>query len=125
MLSLWLPIVLSAVGVFIASSVVHMVLPYHRSDYDKLEKEDEVMQALRTEVAVYPEIALRELIANALIHQDFSVTGAGHHGPEMVSQESKILGLEVPAVVHRRTQQSLCTNNIEQPADNALFWCYR
>lgn len=38
----------------------------------------EVMrQSLREEVAVYPEIALRELIANALIHQDFTVTGAG------------------------------------------------
>lgn len=36
-----------------------------------------IQQALRTDVAVYPEIALRELIANALIHQDFSVTGAG------------------------------------------------
>lgn len=36
-----------------------------------------IQQALRTEVSVYPEIALRELIANALIHQDFTVTGAG------------------------------------------------
>lgn len=36
-----------------------------------------IRQSLRAEVNVYPEIALRELIANALIHQDFSVTGAG------------------------------------------------
>lgn len=36
-----------------------------------------IQQSLRAEVNVYPEIALRELIANALIHQDFSVTGAG------------------------------------------------
>lgn len=36
-----------------------------------------IKQALRDEVNVYPEIALRELIANTLIHQDFSVTGAG------------------------------------------------
>lgn len=36
-----------------------------------------IQQSLRTEVNVYPEIALRELIANALIHQDFSVTGSG------------------------------------------------
>lgn len=36
-----------------------------------------IRQSLRVEVNVYPEIALRELIANALIHQDFSVTGAG------------------------------------------------
>lgn len=36
-----------------------------------------IKQSLRTEVSLYPEIALRELIANALIHQDFTVTGAG------------------------------------------------
>lgn len=36
-----------------------------------------IKQALRREVSIYPEIALRELIANMLIHQDFSVTGAG------------------------------------------------
>lgn len=36
-----------------------------------------IQQSLRAEVSVYPEIALRELIANALIHQNFSVSGAG------------------------------------------------
>lgn len=36
-----------------------------------------IREALRAEVSVYPEIALRELIANALIHQDFTITGAG------------------------------------------------
>lgn len=36
-----------------------------------------IQQSLREQVSVYPEIALRELIANALIHQDFSVSGAG------------------------------------------------
>lgn len=36
-----------------------------------------IQQSLRQEVSVYPEIALRELIANALIHQDFSISGAG------------------------------------------------
>ena len=46
-LSLWLPIVLSAVVVFIASSLVHMVLPWHRSDYGKLPDEDGVQSALR------------------------------------------------------------------------------
>lgn len=34
-------------------------------------------QALRTDVRMYPEIAIRELVANALIHQDFSLTGTG------------------------------------------------
>ncbi len=36
-----------------------------------------IKNALRTETTVYPEIALRELIANALIHQDFTIRGAG------------------------------------------------
>jgi hypothetical protein len=46
-LSLWLPIVLSAVFVFIVSSVIHMVLTYHRSDFAPLPDEDAVMDALR------------------------------------------------------------------------------
>jgi ATP-dependent DNA helicase RecG len=36
-----------------------------------------IQQALRAQVSVYPEIALRELIANALIHQDFTISGTG------------------------------------------------
>ena len=36
-----------------------------------------IQQSLRTEVCIYPEIALRELVANTLIHQDFSITGSG------------------------------------------------
>ncbi len=34
-------------------------------------------QALRKAVPVYPELAIRELVANALIHQDLSITGSG------------------------------------------------
>lgn len=45
--ALWLPIVLSAVIVFLASSIMHMVLPYHRSDYSQLPDEDKVRAALR------------------------------------------------------------------------------
>ena len=32
---------------------------------------------MRRTVPEFPEPAVRELVANALIHQDFSVTGAG------------------------------------------------
>ncbi|WP_157623134.1 hypothetical protein [Solimonas soli] len=45
--SLWLPILVSAVGVFIASSLVHMVFKWHNADYRKLPNEDEVAAALR------------------------------------------------------------------------------
>jgi hypothetical protein len=46
-LSLAVPILLSAAIVFAASSIVHMVLPYHRNDLGKLPKEDEALDALR------------------------------------------------------------------------------
>jgi len=46
--ALWLPIVLSAVIVFVASSIMHMVLPYHQSDCHRLPDEDKLMAALRT-----------------------------------------------------------------------------
>jgi len=36
-----------------------------------------IQQALRRTVPMYPELAIRELVANALIHQDFFITGAG------------------------------------------------
>ena len=42
---------------------------------DKLPRNEAIKDAIRKEVTLYPEIAIRELIANALIHQDFSVTG--------------------------------------------------
>src|SRR5690606_17539728 len=47
LLDLALPIGLSAVFVFVASSVIHMVLRYHNPDYRKLPTEDEVGEALR------------------------------------------------------------------------------
>lgn len=43
----------------------------------QLPQSEIIEQALRVKRTVYPEVALREIIANALIHQDFSVTGAG------------------------------------------------
>src|ERR1700745_868440 len=45
---LWLPILLSAVIVFFASFVMHMLLPYHRGDYRKLPEEDNLLTALRS-----------------------------------------------------------------------------
>ena len=42
-----------------------------------LPQSEVIEQALRRKRTVYPEIALREIIANALIHQDFSISGAG------------------------------------------------
>ena len=45
--ALWLPIVLSAVLVFVASSIIHMLSPWHKSDYPKLANQDQVMDALR------------------------------------------------------------------------------
>ncbi|MFN8008531.1 MAG: hypothetical protein U0V70_16220 [Terriglobia bacterium] len=45
--SLLVPIVLSAVIVFLASFIIHMVLPFHRKDLRKFPKEDELMEVLR------------------------------------------------------------------------------
>lgn len=45
--SLWLPIVLGAVLVFITSSLVHMVFKWHHSHYFRFSNEDEVRAAIR------------------------------------------------------------------------------
>ncbi len=44
---LWLPILLSSVVVFIVSAFIHMISPWHKSDYPRLEKQDDIMNALR------------------------------------------------------------------------------
>jgi hypothetical protein len=46
-LSLVIPIALSAVFVFIASSVIHMATPWHKNDLKKFPNEDAVLSALR------------------------------------------------------------------------------
>jgi len=44
---LWLPILLSAVFVFLVSSLIHMVLPWHKNDYPKAPNEEKILDALR------------------------------------------------------------------------------
>lgn len=45
--ALWLPILATAVGVFVASSLIHMVFKWHNSEYRPLPDEDAVAAALR------------------------------------------------------------------------------
>jgi hypothetical protein len=46
-MSLWLPILLSAVCTFIISSIIHMVLGYHANDFKSLPSEKAVLDDLR------------------------------------------------------------------------------
>jgi hypothetical protein len=45
---LWIPIIVSAVLVFIASSLIHMVFKWHNSEYRKLPNEDAVRTVMRS-----------------------------------------------------------------------------
>ena len=45
--ALWLPILVSAVFVFIVSSVIHMALPWHKDEYPKVPDEDKLRNALK------------------------------------------------------------------------------
>jgi hypothetical protein len=45
--ALWLPILVASVFVFLASSIIHMASPWHKSDYPGVPNEDRVMEALR------------------------------------------------------------------------------
>jgi predicted HTH transcriptional regulator len=64
---------------------------------DQLPQNEQIGQALRSEVRMYPEIAVRELIANALIHQDFNVIGAGPM-VEIFSDRMEISNPGVPLI---------------------------
>ena len=47
-LSLWLPVLLSAILVFVASSVIHMLLSYHAGDARPVPDQEKVMDTLRS-----------------------------------------------------------------------------
>lgn len=68
---------------------------------DQLPHNELIEQAVRKEVPMYPEIAIRELVANMLIHQDFSVTGAGPM-VEIFSDRIEITNPGTPLIDVRR-----------------------
>lgn len=45
--ALWMPIIVAAVLVFIASSIIHMAPLWHRSEFPKAPNEDRILDALR------------------------------------------------------------------------------
>lgn len=47
--ALWLPILLSAVFVFVVSSILHMAVPHHKADHKPLPGEANIMAAMRAE----------------------------------------------------------------------------
>lgn len=47
LIALWFPILLSAVAIFFVSSIMHMLLPYHQSDYQRLPDEEKVLAGMR------------------------------------------------------------------------------
>ena len=47
-LSLLLPVVVAAAVVFVLSSIVHMAMPWHKSDYGNVPSDDAAMAAIRS-----------------------------------------------------------------------------
>jgi len=44
--ALWMPVLVSSVIVFLASWVLHMLLPFHRSDFEKLPGEERISEVM-------------------------------------------------------------------------------
>jgi len=66
----------------------------------QLPANEEIGKALRTDLRMYPEIAIRELVANALIHQDFAEKGFPM--VEIFSDRIEISNSGVPLVTPER-----------------------
>jgi hypothetical protein len=82
-LSLWAPILLAAVLVFVASSIIHMVLGYHRTDFGRLPKEAEMLEALRR-FSLPPGDYVAPHAASMKAMQDSAFLDARNKGPVML-----------------------------------------
>jgi ATP-dependent DNA helicase RecG len=80
----------------------------------QLPANEEIGKALRTETTMYPEIAIRELAANALIHQDFSEKGFPMI--EIFSDRIEISNSGIPLVTPERFIDAYLSRN-EKLAD--------
>jgi hypothetical protein len=82
-ISLWLPILLSAVVVFVISSLVHMVFNWHASDYRTFSNEDAVREALRASNAapgryVFPHCKEMKDMASEAMQRKYREGPVGH-----------------------------------------------
>jgi len=64
---------------------------------ERLPGNEVIKHALRTEVKMYPEVAIREFVANALIHQDFNISGTSVM-IEIFSDRIEIINPGVPLI---------------------------
>ena len=99
LLSLWLPILLSAVVVFIISSLIHMVIKWHAGDYGTLANEDAVRAAIRAGNPapgryVMPHCGDMKDVGNEAMKQKYREGPVGHFtlGPNGVPNLGKFLG---------------------------------
>lgn len=72
--ALWLPIVLSSIIVVVSSSIMHMLLPYHKGDYRQLPEEDKLLVALRAAglqrgLYVFPYCTHKDMKSPAMIEK--------------------------------------------------------
>lgn len=81
--ALWLPILLSAVFVFIASSIIHMAPLWHRGDYPALPNQDQVASALRP-MAIPPGDYLLPRAANMQEYKTAEFQEKVKQGPVLV-----------------------------------------
>ncbi|MBT3209737.1 MAG: transcriptional regulator [Bacteroidetes bacterium] len=76
----------------------------------QLPANEEIGKVYRREVKMYPEIAIRELVANALIHQDFSITGL-EPIVEIFSDRIEISNSGIPLIKTNRFIDEFQTRN--------------
>ena len=117
---LWMPIVLSSVFAFIASSIIWMALPIHKADYSKLPDEDKMLQAIREQkleggMYVYPMCKPQDMKNPEMLAKH----KAGPWGYIIASSSPPNMGLSLGMKVDGWPPQGWDPNNPIKPAGPA------
>jgi len=130
--ALWLPILLSAVFVFRRQSVIHMLLPYHRSDYRQLpERRQDFLAALRrhtskTGLYVFPFCTPQGHQSPALIEKAKAGAGRLHHyPPQRPARYAEVSGPVVRLLSVNRILRRLSHRTQPVPSDASYLAVFR
>ncbi len=117
LLQLWMPILLGGALAWFASGIIHMALPYHKSDYKQLPNEEDVTNAIRkgslgTGIYTFPFCSDMKEMGSDSTKEKFNKGPVGMLTmfPNGIPQMGKLMGQQIAFFIIGTTLIAYCAS---------------